>query len=974
MADFGDIFSRYAQRRFDQATQPFTDPAAYMSNRLGLPEDETQANVKPVTQTVTTDPTTGQQTMTVRGRPEDLTAANPYTPTVSGPAVPSFAPAVTPGRQANLGFQAQPEQFMPTMAPIAQPAMQQPAMQPPAMQPMGSGIQAPPSAFMPQPAMQPMQQPVPGPVAPTAPGPTTEQFAQALAQNQPPAMQPVAPRVAAVGYGMGQDEPGYGGAAEQPTAAPMGGTGLRMPAAAPAPAPAAAPTVTAAPVAAPVAPGAPPTAADGSAITRQAESGNNYSVGYNRAGTSDAYGPYQILGSTFEEIKRRDPYFANKKITELTPEDHDRANQVVRSMNAQGLINNKVEATEANLQLAHFLGAQGAAEYLRTGFISPEAAAANGGLAEADRIARERIRLGGGDPEAVTRTFVEGSATSPRQQALTASTNLINEAYTNKDQQALYRFAASTDPQIASPARDKIKLLDAEKSGADRADQLIAGNKTTELSRYLTSRDKDGSWIKYYLLTRLGLNDMAKEEAQLLGAGTKMTSLSDVSGNQYAAEVDGNGVIRKAWDSKGAAITSGDTIATLQASSLGKGERGLATGTRVRDTNNKEWSQVPTSRGMVFYDNAGNRGVPSGKTVPIGIGSDIQLQGQLQTQRKQIDLSYDPIIAAAKTGASGITEYNIKYGTNFSIAGTQAGGQPLIVDNNTGTVIRPNAQGVVTGTVATPAPGTTTAMGTTGPNIQRAEVTGQNLAAMNKDIQDNLVPDARKADSQVNSINEIFSILKDPGAERVFGVYNDVMSGTDARSKKILNDYIAGKIVAGSPEYEDFRRRISELGLNEDQLGVLRRLDALSAAGVGAAVRELTGTTGISNQDVKVAQRNNVSAGDWPMLAAYSQWNYQRFEGDLKRAKAEWAADNVDRFPNSAAMDKAWRQESAQLRKDAEAVSEARAKYLKGYNNLPNTQKAAKIKEAYELFPVPRYQSGEWANRKVRPLSSFVTN
>jgi hypothetical protein len=458
---------------------------------------------------------------------------------------------------------------------------------------------------------------------------------------------------------------------------------------------------------------------------------------------------------------------------------------------------------------------------------------------------------------------------------------------------------------------------------------------------------------------------MAKEEAQLLGAGTKVVSLQDTDGRHYTAEQDGNGVIKKAWDIAGKEITSEPAIAKLQASALTKAEKGIAGATRVRDAAGTEWSIVPTARGSIFYDNKGNRGIPNGKTVPITVGGDVGLQGQLQTQKKQIDLSWDPIIKAATTGAGGIAEYNIKYGTNLGIAGTnQQTGQPIIVDRNTNQVVT-NTNGSATATQ--------TGVAGAGPNAQAAERAGANLTAMNKDIQETIVPEARKADQQVGSINEMFSILRDPGAERVFGVYNGIMEGSNARDKKLFSDFIAGKVVAGSPEYEDFRRRFSELGLSEDQVGVLRRMDALSAASVGASVRELTGTTGISNQDVKIAQRNNVSVGEWPMLAAYSQLNYQRFEADIKRARSEWAADNVDRFPNTAAMDKAWRAEVAQLKKDNEAISDARAKYIKGYQSLGSTEKAAKIKQAYELYPPPRYEDSQWRNRRVGSLSSMTT-
>lgn len=60
---------------------------SYISTRREDEEDE--GNVKPVTQTIKTDPVTGEQTMTISGRPQDLSAANPYTPTVTGPGMPA---------------------------------------------------------------------------------------------------------------------------------------------------------------------------------------------------------------------------------------------------------------------------------------------------------------------------------------------------------------------------------------------------------------------------------------------------------------------------------------------------------------------------------------------------------------------------------------------------------------------------------------------------------------------------------------------------------------------------------------------------------------------------------------------------------------------------------------------------------------------------------------------------------------------
>jgi hypothetical protein len=54
--------------------------------------EETSANTQPVTQTIKFDPATGEQKMTISGRPEDLSAANPNTPTVTMPGQAPVAP------------------------------------------------------------------------------------------------------------------------------------------------------------------------------------------------------------------------------------------------------------------------------------------------------------------------------------------------------------------------------------------------------------------------------------------------------------------------------------------------------------------------------------------------------------------------------------------------------------------------------------------------------------------------------------------------------------------------------------------------------------------------------------------------------------------------------------------------------------------------------------------------------------------
>jgi YD repeat-containing protein len=65
-----------------------------MGNYTGYEETEEErrrrlaAEATPVTQTIKTNPVTGEQEMTIKGTPQDLSAANPRTPTVSGAVSP----------------------------------------------------------------------------------------------------------------------------------------------------------------------------------------------------------------------------------------------------------------------------------------------------------------------------------------------------------------------------------------------------------------------------------------------------------------------------------------------------------------------------------------------------------------------------------------------------------------------------------------------------------------------------------------------------------------------------------------------------------------------------------------------------------------------------------------------------------------------------------------------------------------------
>ena len=144
-------------------------------------EDELAANARPVTQTIKTNPVTGEQTMTVSGSPQDLSAANPLTPTVS-PVAPAAPVVGGPMRQPVIESTALPAQTIMPVMPNANPTDDRLAM----------GTQtAPMSTAM---APTPMTRAVEPTAAPMA-APTAAPMAAPVAAPIPQAPAPIPPAV-----------------------------------------------------------------------------------------------------------------------------------------------------------------------------------------------------------------------------------------------------------------------------------------------------------------------------------------------------------------------------------------------------------------------------------------------------------------------------------------------------------------------------------------------------------------------------------------------------------------------------------------------------------------------------------------------------------------------------------------------------------------------------------------------------------
>jgi len=136
--------------------------------------------------------------------------------------------------------------------------------------------------------------------------------------------------------------------------------------------------------------GGPVNPADYNASIAQQESGNNPDIGYHDRNKGTAYGQYGLTSAGYEDARKLNPNLP-ADITAASPEQQTAAQDAYTQQNAKYLQNYGIEPNKNTLAAAHFLGAKGLSDYLKTGYISEAAAKANGGAENVKRIVDQRL-------------------------------------------------------------------------------------------------------------------------------------------------------------------------------------------------------------------------------------------------------------------------------------------------------------------------------------------------------------------------------------------------------------------------------------------------------------------------------------------------------------------------------------------------------------------------------------------------------
>jgi hypothetical protein len=153
----------------------------------------------------------------------------------------------------------------------------------------------------------------------------------------------------------------------------------------------------------------------------------------------------------------------------------------------------------------------------------------------------------------------------------------------------------------------------------------------TALGRALQQKGDEGSWGKYILYSILNSDRLAKSEANKLGIGSEWRS-STMGDQPTLIKFRADGLPMEGYNARTGAKLNAEELAS-SAGNMTAIKGAQASSTRIRDEKGNEWNFVPTPQGPMFYDNAGRRGTPQGRTVPITAGSDVVLQNELQLNR-----------------------------------------------------------------------------------------------------------------------------------------------------------------------------------------------------------------------------------------------------------------------------------------------------------------------------------------------------
>lgn len=516
---------------------------------------------------------------------------------------------------------------------------------------------------------------------------------------------------------------------------------------------------------------------------------------------------------------------------------------------------------------------------------------------------------------------------------------------------------------------------------AEKAKSKLATLTPTEAGRLLstTPKDTEGSYLKMLLLGFIS-PQLAGAEAIKLGlAPTKWQNaiITDDNGKEINVEVqtraDGK-ILQGNIAGTGEALTPEQLQQAAGGVSIGKGFKPEISGTAYvkKDANGNiiargvRTTQVVGNTTKTYIESGGKKFDINQGWEPESISTSLEKAAGT----KQINLAWDPIIAAATAGAKELGEANAKYGTNFAIVGygppgAPNAGKPILVDQNTNQIVRPNAQGQVS-----VAAGATTAGGTaalaTGEKLR-----GERSQALNKVLDEEVRPQAQAGDTVSSVRKQQFAMFNRPDVDmnKIFGLATGAGAAPGDQKWTIVRDIITSRVAKnpdGTPMTADqLSQRLAGLNLTPAEQSVLAEYNISNARINAATLKETAGPGAVTLPEQQMNRERNVDITKVPALAAYNAMAQSQFDGDRARYKGDWASSQS--FANALELDREWRKESKRLGDMYMDIARKRIEFINANGNTVNA-----IKEGYRRFPVPEYDPDTGGWKKTKPLGEIL--
>ena len=715
--------------------------------------------------------------------------------------------------------------------------------------------------------------------------------------------------------------------------------------------------------------GSVPTTPDYNTYTAQNESGNNPNIGYHDLSKGSAYGTYGLTAAAYKDIQKFDPAFADKPITDLTPEEQTRANNDYKTILGKQLEAQGLDPSEANLRLAHFIGAKGAADYLKSGAVSPQAAAANGGVENVQKIAQARLA---GTPGAAS-----GATTTPThvEQFVQATQKPKDLAALRNDEKApigIRQAAADQDLENLSFARDT-------QQAKQRLDKTMESGNWLGLAKELNKQSEEGSIFKAMFYQRAGLTDLAKQEQQKLGAGRTWQTVDLGNGKQAAVQVGADGAPIKGYTDNGP-MTSDQLINAVGMTNTNKADY---VGGSVINDQSGQIGRIVSRNGRTMIESGGKLYPPTAgwrnNTVGTDINNAYNKSYYSEQGREQGKASGEGLIPGATIPAPGAPSGIAGNGAgrapqqttgNGQVAPQQTTGNGQVAPQQTtgNGQVAPQQNGAYTGAITNPESAPTgVGSGTVAQQRQNNAVN----EVERKDYIEKAAPEiTTKADQgrQIAAVRrrQLDILAKNPELA-------GVLQGQGPASTEvgnIIRDVVSGKIT--SEDQEGLSKRIASLDLNDKQKAALYNLAAENMKILPLTLKSNAGPGSISEAEHKINREANVDATRVPIYTAFSMLNRDQFDKDLQAYRNDWAVATGQSTRRGESSN--WAVEQRKLDTAYNNIYKARAEYIAKYGSTP-----AAVVDAFKYYPSPVYNPetksfvyGGYSAQAARPsLDSF---